>query len=106
MLQEENEVYEPYTSPYQQGPYESVSVLENPTSTYTSAEQNTSPLIPSIPKASLPSQKRQGRGGAILLFSLVLAIIFAVGLIAGLEYAGNSAHQTSSTATTVKTTAT
>ena len=28
MLQEENEVYNPYTSPYQQVPYESVSVLE------------------------------------------------------------------------------
>ena len=101
MLQEENEVYNPYTSPYQQVPYESVSVLENPTGTHTSAEQDTSPLplIPAAPQASLPPQNRKGRGGAILLFTLVLAIIFAVGLFAGIEYAGNSANQSSSTST-------
>jgi S1-C subfamily serine protease len=106
MLQEENEVYNPYTSPYQQVPYESVSVLENPTRTHTSAEQDTSslPLIPAAPQASLPPQNRKGRGGAILLFTLVLAIIFAVGLFAGLEYAGNSTNQSSSTSTATSTT--
>jgi len=105
MLQEENEVHEPYSSYYQQAPYESVSVLENPIGTHTSSEQDTSPLplIPSEPHASLPPQNRQGRGGAILLFTLVLAIIFAVGLFAGLEYAGNSANHTSSTSSTVTT---
>ena len=105
MLQEENEVHEPYSSYYQQAPYESVSVLENPIGTHTSSEQDTSPLplIPSAPHASLPPQNRQGRGGAILLFTLVLAIIFAVGLFAGLEYAGNSANHTSSTSSTVTT---
>jgi S1-C subfamily serine protease len=105
MLQEENEVYNPYTSPYQQVPYESVSVLENPTGTHTIAEQDTSPMpmIPSAPQASLPPQNRQGRGGAILLFTLVLAIIFAVGLFAGLEYAGNSANHSSSTSNTATT---
>jgi S1-C subfamily serine protease len=105
MLQEENEVHEPYSSYYQQAPYESVSVLENPIGIHTSSEQDTSPLplIPSAPHASLPPQNRQGRGGAILLFTLVLAIIFAVGLFAGLEYAGNSANHTSSTSSTVTT---
>ncbi|HYX48602.1 MAG TPA: trypsin-like peptidase domain-containing protein [Ktedonobacteraceae bacterium] len=105
MLQEENEVYKPYTSPYQRGPFESVSVLENPASTHTSAEQDTAPLplIPSTPIAARPAQNRQGRGGAILLFTLVLAIIFAVGLFAGLEFAGRN---TSSSATTSKTTVT
>ncbi|HXL36835.1 MAG TPA: trypsin-like peptidase domain-containing protein [Ktedonobacteraceae bacterium] len=106
MLQEENEAYEPYTPSYQQGPFEPVAVLENPTDTHAPAEQDTSPLplIPQGPKHPLPPQNRQGRGGAILLFTLVLAIIFAVGLFAGLEYAGStgSASSKSSTATTSK----
>ena len=104
MLQEENEVYKPYITSYQQGPFESVSVLENPTGTHVSAEQDTSPLplIPSAPRATLPPQNRKGRGGAILLFTLVLAIIFAVGLFAGLEFASSGANHTSNTATTSK----
>jgi S1-C subfamily serine protease len=110
MLQEENEAYGPYAPSYQQGPFESVAVLENPTDTHAPAEQDTSPLplIPHRPKSSLPPQNRQGRGGAILLFTLVLAIIFAVGLFAGLEYAGStgSTSSTSSTTTTSKAAAT
>jgi len=104
MLQEENEAYGPDAPSYQQGQFESVAVLENPTDTHASAEQDTSPLpvITSDPKASLPPQNRQGRGGAILLFTLVLAIIFGVGLFAGSEYAGSSTGSTSSTATTSK----
>ena len=104
MLQEENEVYKPYITSYQQGPFESVSVLENPTGTHVSAEQDTSPLplIPSAPRATLPPQNRKGRGGAILLFTLVLAIILSVGLFAGLEFASSGANHTSSTATTSK----
>jgi len=104
MLQEENEVYGPYTPPYQQRPFESVAVLENPTDTYASAEQDTSPLplIPPAPKAPLPPQNRRGRGGAILLFTLVLSIIFGVGLFAGWEYAGSNTSSTSSIATTSK----
>ncbi|MGZ3628649.1 MAG: S1C family serine protease [Ktedonobacteraceae bacterium] len=105
MLQEENEVYTPDASSYKQAPYESVPVLEIPTDIHTFAEQDTSPLplIPSAPQASLPPQNRKGRGGAILLFTLVLAIIFAVGLFAGLEYAGNSANNSSSTITAATT---
>ncbi len=105
MLQEENEVHGPYSPYYQQAAYESVSVLEDPTGTHTYPEQDTSPLplIPSAPHASLTPQNRQGRGGAILLFTLVIAIIFAVGLFAGLEYAGNSANHTSSISSTVTT---
>lgn len=105
MLQEENEVHEPYSSYYQQAPYESVLVIENPIGTHTSSEQDTSPLplIPSVPNTSLPPQNRKGRGGAILLFTLVLAIIFAVGLFAGLEYTGNSTNHSSSASTTATT---
>ncbi|MGZ3615494.1 MAG: S1C family serine protease [Ktedonobacteraceae bacterium] len=105
MLQEENEVYTPDASSYKQAPYESVPVLEIPTDIHTFAEQDTSPLplIPSAPQAPLPPQNRKGRGGAILLFTLVLAIIFAVGLFAGLEYTGNSANNSSSTITAATT---
>ncbi len=87
---------------------ESVAVLEDATATHAPAEQDTSPLplIPPGPKAPLQAQNRQGRGGAILLFSLVLAIIFGVGLFAGLEYAGSSTGSTTTTTKSVATTTT
>jgi S1-C subfamily serine protease len=99
MLPEENEVYGTYTPSYQQRPSESVAVLEDPTVTHAPSEQNTSPLpsYPPEPKTLPAPHNRPGRGGAILLLTLVIALIFGVGLFAGLEFAGNS---TSSTATT------
>ncbi|HXX79206.1 MAG TPA: trypsin-like peptidase domain-containing protein [Ktedonobacteraceae bacterium] len=105
MIQEENEVYTPYTSSYQYGAYAPAPILEKPTGIHAPSMQDTTPLpvIPPAPQQHLPPQKRQGRGGAILLFSLVLAIIFAVGLFAGLEFASSN---TSSSATTSKTTVT
>ncbi len=108
MLQQENEAYGPYAPSYQQKPFESVAVLEDATATHAPAEQDTSPLplIPPGPKAPLQAQNRQGRGGAILLFSLVLAIIFGVGLFAGLEYAGSSTGSTTTTTKSVATTTT
>jgi putative serine protease PepD len=108
MLQEENEAYGPNAPSYQQGPSESVAVLENPTGTHVTAEQDTSPLpvIPQRPESPLPPQNRHGRGGAILLLTLVLAIIFGVGLFAGLEYAGRNTGSASSATTTSKATAT
>ena len=105
MILEENEVYTPYTSSYQYVAYAPAPILENPTGIHAPSMQDTTPLpvIPPAPQQQLPPHKRQGRGGAILLFSLVLAIIFAVGLFAGLEFAGSN---TSSSATTAKTTVT
>ena len=105
MIQEENEVYTPYTAPYQHEPYRPVQGLDNPTSVPDTTRQDTAPLpvIPPVSRASLPPQNRQGRGGAILLLSLVLAIMFAVGLFAGREFASNNA---SSSATTPKTSVT
>jgi S1-C subfamily serine protease len=104
MLSQENEVYEPYAPSYQQMSSEPVAVLEDPTITCAPAEQDTSPLpsYPQGPKTSPPPQNRRGRGGAILLLTLMLALIFGVGLYAGLDFAGNS----SSTATTSKAAAT
>ena len=108
MLQQENEAYGPYAPSYQQKPFESVAVLEDATATHAPAEQDTSPLplIPPGSKAPLQAQNRQGRGGAILLFTLVLAIIFGVGLFAGLEYAGSSTGSTTTTTKSVATTTT
>jgi S1-C subfamily serine protease len=104
MLPEENEVYGPYAPSYQQRPFESVAVLEDLPVTHAPAEQDTSPL-PSYPPGSKtpPPPNRPGRGGAILLLTLVLALVFGVGLFAGLDFAGNG---TGSTATTSKTVAT
>lgn len=108
MLQEENEVYGPFAPSYQQGPFESVAVLEVPTATQGSAEQDTAPFptIPIVSKTSLPPQNQQGRGGAMLIFTLVLAIIFGVALFAGLEFARSSTSSTSNIATTSKAIAT
>src|SRR6266567_4188472 len=108
MLQQENEAYGPYATSHQQRPFESVAVLEDQTATHAPAEQDTSPLplIPPGPKAPLPPQNRQGRGGAILIFTLVLAIIFGVGLFAGLEFAGSSTSSTAATTKSVATTTT
>jgi S1-C subfamily serine protease len=105
MLPEENEVYGPYTPSSQQGLFESVAVIEDPVVTHAPPEQDTSPLpsYPPEPQSSLPPQYRPGRGGAILLLILVLAIILGVGLFAGLEFASRS---TGSTATTSKAVAT
>jgi putative serine protease PepD len=102
MIQEENEVYTPYTSPYQHEPYGPMQGLDNPTDGPATTQQDTAPLpvMPSVSRASLPPQYKQGRGGAFLLFSLVLAIIFAVGLFAGLEFTNSN---TSSSATASKT---
>lgn len=103
MLQEENEVYDPYST---QEPYIPVPVLENPAETHTSAAQDTAPLpaIASTPRVQQPPQYRQGRGGAILLLSLVIAIIFAVGLFAGLQFAGSKTSNSTPTSKAAVTT--
>jgi len=108
MLTEENEVYGSYPPPYQQIPSASVAILDKPVVTHAPEEQDTSPLpsYPQGPKTSPPSQNRPGRGGAILLLSLVLALIFGVGLFAGLEFAGNSTNSPATATTRVVTTST
>jgi S1-C subfamily serine protease len=105
MLPEENEVYGPYTSPYQQRAPESVAVLDDPAVTLAPAEQDTSPLpsYPPGPKPSPQPQKRPGRVGAIMFLTLVLALIFGTGLFAGWEFASNSTR-TVSTSSAVATT--
>ncbi|TMC16657.1 MAG: trypsin-like serine protease, partial [Chloroflexi bacterium] len=66
-------------------------------------EASQPPKYPPGPQTSPPPpQKRPGRAGAILLLTFVLALIFGVGLFAGLEFTSGR----SSTSTTSRTAAT
>src|SRR5947209_11407904 len=106
MLPEENEVYGAYTLAYQPISSASVGVLDDPPVTHAPMEQGTvqAPSYPPGPVASppIPPRKRRGRPGAIMLLTLVLALIFSVGLFSGWEFANNS----SSASTTTKAVAT
>src|SRR5437588_2714079 len=105
MLPEENEAYGAYELPYQPASSASVGVLDIPPVTQTPPVQEASqpPKYPPGPQTSLPPpQKRPGRAGAILLLTFVLALIFGVGLFAGLEFTSGR----SSTSTTSRTAAT
>jgi S1-C subfamily serine protease len=109
MLPEEYEVYKPYAFPYQNRPYRpaaSVGVLDDPAVTRAPAEQDTSqpPSYPPGPKTSSPPHKRPRRGGALLLLTLVLVLIFGVGLFSGWEFAGSSKSSTATTSQAVATT--
>ncbi|MFL5656774.1 MAG: trypsin-like peptidase domain-containing protein [Ktedonobacteraceae bacterium] len=93
MLQEENRLYEPYP-PLPQRPLSApVGILDDHPVTRVPPEQDASqpPRYPSgPPTAPAPPHKRPGRAGAIIALTLVLAIIFGIGLFAGWEFAGNS----------------
>ncbi len=103
MLQEEQEVYIPYSIPYTLRPQYSSSasaaVIDDPPITQTPREQNASqpPWYPPEPKTSPPPRKRPGRAGALLLLTFMLAIIFGVGLFAGWEFTSSSKSSTSTT---------
>jgi S1-C subfamily serine protease len=107
MQPEEYEVYGAYTRLAQSVSSAPVGVLEAPVTTDTPTEQGLveSPGSPPEPPASLPSppskRRRPGRSAAILLLTLVLALIFSLGLFSGWEYA-----HTSTTTKTANSTAT
>jgi S1-C subfamily serine protease len=102
MQPEENEVDGAYTRPYQPVSSASVGVLEAPPITDTPTEQGLveSPGSPPEPPSSPPSPPRKrrlpGRPAAILLLTLVLALIFGVGLFSGWEYAHIATKATAS----------
>ena len=104
MLPEENEAYGAYELPYQPASSAPVGVLDTPPVTQTPPEQDASQPPPRSPSGPLsaPPPKRPGRGGAILLLTFVLVLIFGVGLFAGLKFTSGR----SSTSTTSRTVAT
>jgi S1-C subfamily serine protease len=93
MLQEENGYYAPYQLQPQTSSYGPVGTLDNrplmqaPPELYAAQP----PRYPSGPlPAPTSPHKRPGRTGAIIALTLVIAIIFGVGLFAGREFASNS----------------
>ena len=106
MFLEENEAYGEYELPYQPASSAPVGVLDAPPVRHAPAEQDAfqPPSYPPGPVASppIPPRKRRGRPGAIMLLTIVLALIFSVGLFSGWEFS----HNSSSASTTTKAVAT
>ena len=106
MQQEEHEVYMPYAFQPQYSSPAPVGVLDDAPFTQTPREQSASqpPWYPAGPQTSPPPRrKRPGRGGAILLLTLVLALIFGVGLFSGWEFASGSRSTANTTSQTTAT---
>lgn len=111
MQQEEFSVYTSY--PYPQYPYTSsapVSVLDNALATLTTGEHIAfqPPTFPPEPVAGPPTppRKRPGRSGAILLLTIVITLIFGVGLFSGWQFSnsrGSLSTTSNSTATATST---
>jgi S1-C subfamily serine protease len=93
-----NEAYREYELPYQPVSSRSVGVLDAP----KEQDANQPPNYPPGPAYSPPTppRKRRGRGGAILLLTIVLALIFSVGLFSGWEFAHNGSSSSSASTTT------
>src|ERR1051326_2990555 len=91
-----NEAYREYELPYQSISSRSVGVLDAP----TEQDAYQPPNYPPGPVYSPPTppRKRRGRGGAILLLTIVLALIFSVGLFSGWEFAHNGNSSSSASA--------
>jgi S1-C subfamily serine protease len=106
MQQDDFEVYTSY-------PYPSsapVGIIDNVPVTPTTGEHIAfqPPPYPPEPVTSPPTppRRRPGRAGAILLLTLVLVLIFGVGLFAGWEFTRNSSKTTATSNTTATATAT
>src|SRR2546426_8016148 len=112
MQPEENEVYGAYTRPYQPVSSASVGVLEAPPATDAPTEQaivepfGSPPGPPTPPPISPRKRRRRGPAGAILLLTLVLALIFGMGLFSGWEYAHTSSSASTTTEAGASSTAT
>src|ERR1700726_1247569 len=108
MLQEEYEVYRPYSFQPPSSSPASVGVLDDAPVTQTPGEQIAfqPPRYPAGPHASpTPPRKRPGRAGVFVLLTLVLVLIFGVGLFAGWEFTSSSRSSTSITSKAAATTA-
>jgi S1-C subfamily serine protease len=109
LLQEKNNVYETYEPSYQSASFGSIGVVDAAPVVHAPPEQEAfqPPSDPPGPMAAPPAppRKRRGRAGAIILITLVLGLIFSVGLFSGWEFAHNGSNAgTTTKATTTATT--
>lgn len=104
MLSAEKDVFsfEEYAFPYQPVSSAPVGVLDAPPEVQIPTEQNISqpPSYPPGPDVSSARRKRPRRSGAIIFLTLILALIFGVGLFSGWEFAHSSASTAAKAATT------
>jgi S1-C subfamily serine protease len=109
MQQEDFSVYtsQPYPQYYPTSP---VGILDNTPATRTTGEHIAyqPPTYPPEPVAGPPTppRKRPGRSGAILLLTVVLTLIFGVGLFSGWQFANGRGSSTTTSNTTATTTST
>ena len=96
MIQEEHELYNPYqsTTPYTNY----ANAVQEPPLAPPEQAPLQPPQYPSGPQPTATKPKWPRRGGAILVLTLVLALIFGVGLFSGWEFASSHTSTTSSTA--------
>ncbi len=110
MQQEEFSVYTSYPYPQYYTTSAPVGVLDNDVATRTTGEHIAfqPPTYPPEPVAGPPTppRKRPGRTGAILLLTIMLTLIFGVGLFSGWQFSNNrSSSATTSNATATSTSA-
>ena len=106
MLQEEYEVYRPYSFQPPSSSSAPVGVLDTAPATQTPTEPIAiqPPWYPAGPQASpTPPRRRPGRAGVFVLLTLVLVLIFGVGLFAGWEFTSSSKSSTSTASKTAAT---
>src|SRR6202171_3249308 len=110
MQQEEFSVYTSYPYPQYHPTSAPVGVLDNDVATRTTGEHIAfqPPTYPPEPVAGPPTppRKRPGRSGAILLLTIVLILIFGVGLFSGWQFSNNRSGSTTSSNSTATTTST
>ena len=110
MQQEDFGVYTSYPYPQYYPTSAPVGVLENAPVAPTTGEHIAfqPPTYPPEPVAGPPTppRKRPGRAGAIVLLSLVLALIFGLGLFSGWEFSNNKSSTTTPSSATSTATST
>lgn len=115
LQQEEHDVYAPYSLSAQQESFQESSIVEGIVDTSPMAQVHGAQDIAQTPQTPQPSWEPQGwlppqpkrpersRFGAILLLTLMLALIFGVGLFAGWEFTTSKASTAAKTVSTALT---
>ncbi len=112
LQQEEHEVYEPYVYSTQDVVSELKNVDESLMAQASEAQSVAKPTentwepeaLPPLPPLSSRPWKRSGCGGAITLLTLLLLLIFGIGLFSGWEFTANRSSATAKVGTTTVTT--